>query len=310
MNRARRLFVALLLGVFVAAGIQLVPDITAPAQAANNCSTLAGRIAGHNTDARNYNAQVSAINARGGGTAGQVAYYNSWRARGIARGNALNAELTRCKSQGKLRNVKPPVQPGGSQQRNPSRPAPGPKPPRQSNPTPGFPQPEKYGPRQGVVSDRTTPANGRQVRFRDGGTADFSGLKGGRASSLTAKVSRGMLDKGSLSISRGPQEVTPRGFGGPRSVRGHLLAKILGGKGGDARNIMPLTRSANAKMRTIERQVYEAVKRCGGGKVDYIVTPSYGPGPLGVLGNSPYPTSINVIARGCGLNIGKSIPNR
>ncbi|GAB18711.1 hypothetical protein GOEFS_062_00200 [Gordonia effusa NBRC 100432] len=307
MNRIRAVLVTFVLATFVAVGVQTLPSAVAPAQAATNCSSLAGRISSHNADARNYNAQVSAINARGGGTAAQVAYYNSWRSRGIARGNMLNAELSRCKSQGKLRNVKPPVSPGGPQRR--TNPGPGTKPPRQTNPTPGYPQPEKYSRGQNVVSDRTTPANGRSVRFRDGGSADFSGLRSNRAGSLNAKVSRDMLDTGSLSRSRGPNAVTPRGFGGPRTVRGHLLAKILGGKGGDARNIMALTRSANGKMRTIERQVYEAVKNGRGCKVTYSVTPSYGPGPLGVLGSSPYPTAIYVIARGCGLNIGRTIIN-
>ncbi|QKT06275.1 DNA/RNA non-specific endonuclease [Gordonia sp. X0973] len=302
----KRLRVLLLSGALVASllgGIEAIPAAIAPAQAAN-CATLPARIASHNADAQNYNSQVSAINARGGGNPGQVAFYNSWRARGIARGNALAAELSQCQSQGQLRGIKPPVQPGGRR----SGPPPGRmRPP--TNPTPGFPRPEKYGPGQNVRSDRTTPGNGRNVKFNDGGNADFGGLRAGRASTMNAKVSRDMLDTGSLSRSRGPGAVTPRGFGGSRQVRGHLLAKILGGKGGDARNIVPLTRSANAKMRTIERQVYNAVKNGRGCKVDYIVVPMYGGGIFGAMGPSPYPVSIAVIARGCGLNISRTIRN-
>ncbi|OBC02700.1 DNA/RNA non-specific endonuclease [Gordonia sp. 852002-50395_SCH5434458] len=298
---------ALFLGAFLVAGMQTAPVFSAKADAATNCSTLPSRIASFNSEARTYNAQVAARNARGGGTPAEVAYYNSWRSRLVSRGQTLNAELSRCKQMGQAPNVAPPVGPGA---KKPQQPAPGPRPPRQQNPTPGFPMPEKYRPGQGVVKDETTLANGRRVVFKDGGTAEFGGLNARRASQVQAKVSRGMLNQGSRSRSKKPNDVTPRGFGGNRTVRGHLLAQILGGKGGDARNIVPLTVSANGKMRTVERQVYEAVKRCGAGKVDYYVIPNYGPGPVSTFGSLPYPDTITMVARGCGLNLNRTISNR
>lgn len=301
MTRTKAMLTALFLGLFTAAGIQSAPGLVATGEAATNCSTLPSRITSLSSEGNNYNAQVGAINARGGGSASQKVYYDGWRARLINRGNALRAELSRCQSRGELRNVAPPTGPGGS-------PGTGRKPrsAQPHNPTPGFPAPEKYGRGSGVTSDRTTVGGGRTVIFVGGGRADFSALRGGRAAGVNARITRSMLDKGTWATP-----IRPRGLGGPRTSRGILLGKPLGGRAGDARNIVALTPRADAALRGVQNQVRNAAARCRPGQqVQYNVTPVYGDGPLAVAGNSPYPKSLAVSARGCGLNIGRSIPNR
>ncbi|MEY1676094.1 DNA/RNA non-specific endonuclease [Gordonia sp. ABKF26] len=284
----------MLFAALLAAGLHATPSAVAPAHAATNCDTLPSRLDAYARETNTYNSQVGAINARGGGNPGQVAYYNSWKSRLVAQRSALNGELSRCKSQGRLGDVRPPTGPG---ERNAPPPRQTPPPPRQTNPTPGFPAPQQYRPGSNVVSDRTNSIGSREVRFRDGGTASLFSLERGRASGISGRLSAGMRDQGTPSVPR----ITPRGYGGKFNIRGHLLANRLGGLGGDARNIMAITRSANARMSQVENHVYRALKTCGGGKVDYTVIPVYG--------RSVVPERIVIRAVGCGLNISRVIPN-
>ncbi|GAC67430.1 hypothetical protein [Gordonia soli] len=295
MVGVRRLVVAVAIAVLAVVGAVVAPSASPVAHAATNCSTLPSRIAATNADARNYNAQVAALNARGGGTPGQVAYYRSWKARGNAHQGALRAELARCQSQGQLTGIRPPSGPGTTvapPRTTPPRPA-----PRQTNPTPGFAPPQNYARGAGVVSDRTTAGGTREVRFRDGGTVSVWGLRGGRSSGITGYVSIGMRDRGTAPV----RQITPRGLAGKYSVRGQLLANRLGGLGGDARNIVPITPRANAQKAAVEGQVYRALQTCRGGKVNYTVLPVYG--------RSAAPERLIVRATGCGLDVQRMIPN-
>jgi hypothetical protein len=61
--------------LLVAIGILGFPANAPGAEA--NCNTLAARIQAHYADAQRYESEVEAINAAGGGTPAQVAYYNA-----------------------------------------------------------------------------------------------------------------------------------------------------------------------------------------------------------------------------------------
>lgn len=295
MKSVRSVLLAVFLGLFVAVGIQLAPATVGAASAAPNCATLAARISALNADARNYNAQVQAINARGGGTAAQVSYYNAWKARGEAQQNALRGELAQCQSQGKLRNQAPPRGPGATQPPA-GHTAPRSTPPRANNPTPGYPRPQKYPARSNVVSDRELKDGSRVVRFRDGGSVTYRPLIGGRSTGSSAILSRGMRGTGTPSVGG----VVPPGFGRPYVIRGHVIANRLGGLGGDARNIVALTRSANARMASVENRVYKALGNCRS-TIRYTVSPVY-------LGPTQ-PGGVIITAYGCGLSIDEYIPN-
>ncbi|MFW0783563.1 DNA/RNA non-specific endonuclease [Gordonia sp. CPCC 206044] len=317
MTRIRAILITLFLTTLIAAGIHSVPGMSAPAGAATNCSTLQGRIAGHNADARNYNAQVTAINARGGGNASQVAYYNAWRARGIARGNALNAELLECQRHGQLSGVRPPVQPGGQRPAPPPRATPKPRSnptpraqPQRTNPTPGYRAPSGLSAkaRKNGITSRESRQGERILRARDGGNQTYQRMLPGRsgpsraASGASAVLSPKMRYTGTATRS-GRTGDRPPGFRpGGRCQRGHLIGSQLGGMGTDPRNIVTLSRSANIAMRSVENQVGRYVDQ--GIRVNYRVIPIYGNGP------NAQPTTIRMIAYGLGMvPIFKDIPN-
>ena len=99
--------------------------------------------------------------------------------------------------------------------------------------------------------------------------------------------------------------IRPPGFEGAASnhARGHLLARILGGAGDDARNLVTLfQRNANhPNMSSFERQVHAAVRN--GETVSFRAIPVY-------TGNNPMPTGVTLTARGSnGFDLDVSIPN-
>jgi hypothetical protein len=83
--------------------------------------------------------------------------------------------------------------------------------------------------------------------------------------------------------------VTPPGFG-PGMDRGHLIARALGGSGGNPDNIVPLYKRANILMRDFaERQVARRV--AAGERILYVVVPQY-------TGNNPVPDAVLIYAEG------------
>ncbi|GAB08344.1 hypothetical protein GOARA_008_00440 [Gordonia araii NBRC 100433] len=294
-----------------------MPGVSAQAKASSNCSTLPSRIAAHNADARNYSAQVRAINARGGGTRAQVMYYNAWRARGLARGNALANELAGCQQRGRLRNLRPPEKPGAPRytprrhcvsaptdiripaarchqpRRSPS--------PRSTNPTPGYAAPGGLSPRgiKNGLRSREGRYGDRTITSPDGGSQRYQQMmpgRGGRGTSRSASGANGVLTKG----MRGTGSGTRRGPGGDKPPgfragcdRGHLIGSQLGGLGTDPRNIVTLDHGTNIDMRKTENEVARHVDR--GIKVNYRVIPIYAHGP------NRAPSSIRILAWGAGM---------
>jgi hypothetical protein len=95
----------------------------------------------------------------------------------------------------------------------------------------------------------------------------------GRATGAAATIDQAMLRTGS-DVS---QTVKVAGYGGRAAEqgRGHLIAKVLGGSGRDARNLVPIYQNPvnTPIMRGFERQVLKAVEN--GETVHYQVTPIY-----------------------------------
>ena len=92
----------------------------------------------------------------------------------------------------------------------------------------------------------------------------------GRATGAAATITKNMINAGTRASSR----IRPPGFDGNIHDRGHLISKLLGGVGNDARNLTTMFRHANTPiMRDFERQIANAVR--GGQVVRYQVTPIY-----------------------------------
>ncbi|MEV6071910.1 hypothetical protein AB0L82_35675 [Nocardia sp. NPDC052001] len=64
--------------------------------APTSCSNLATRVATHNSNVAKYDSEVAALNKAGGGTPGQVAYYNGQKLYLNNESATLNTEQTQC----------------------------------------------------------------------------------------------------------------------------------------------------------------------------------------------------------------------
>lgn len=105
-----------------------------------------------------------------------------------------------------------------------------------------------------------------------------------------ATITEDMIGTGSAASP----SIHPPGFeSGANHARGHLLARALGGSGGDPRNLVTLYQQyANSpNMWHFERKVRDAV--LNGETVNYRVVPIY-------TGNNPIPIGITIAGRGSG----------
>jgi hypothetical protein len=113
----------------------------------------------------------------------------------------------------------------------------------------------------------------------------------GRATGASATISREMLNTGTDAA----QSIKPPGFLGRAAehARGHLIAKMLGGTGRDARNLVTLYQNPvnSPIMRDFEQEVYGAVK--AGQTVRYTVQPIY-------RGAEEVPRAVTLRATGSG----------
>ena len=112
----------------------------------------------------------------------------------------------------------------------------------------------------------------------------------GQALGITATIDQSMLDTG----TRADPNIGPPGFihGDYNHSRGHLLARMLGGDGGDERNLVTLFQvdTNSPVMGSFEDAVYQAVD--AGEVVNYSVTPVYEGGSR--------PVALAISARGSG----------
>jgi hypothetical protein len=113
----------------------------------------------------------------------------------------------------------------------------------------------------------------------------------GRATGASATITEEMLGTGSDAA----QSIRPPGFLGQAAgqARGHLIAKLLGGTGRDARNLVTLYQNPvnSPIMRDFEREVYDAVR--AGQTVRYTVQPIY-------RGTEAIPRALTLRATGSG----------
>ena len=113
----------------------------------------------------------------------------------------------------------------------------------------------------------------------------------GRSTGASATITREMLRTG----TKASQSVKVAGYGGraARHGKGHLIGRLLGGSGDDARNLTTLYQNpANTPvMSGFERQIARAVE--GGQTVRYQVTPIY-------RGSELVPRAVTLSARGSG----------
>ena len=111
----------------------------------------------------------------------------------------------------------------------------------------------------------------------------------GRATGASATITREMLRTGTKATAQ------VAGYGGQAAGhgKGHLIARLLGGRGDDARNLTPLFQNpANTPvMSSFERQIAKAVE--SGQTVRYQVTPIY-------RGSELVPRAVTLSARGSG----------
>ena len=125
--------------------------------------------------------------------------------------------------------------------------------------------------------------------------------KFGRATGAAATITKNMLNTGSAAARR----IRPPGFtDGLKQDRGHLISKLLGGTGRDARNLTTMFKHANTPvMRDFEAKIAEAVRN--GQTVRYQVTPIY-------RGSDPIARGITMKAVGSGkspLNLHVTVLN-
>lgn len=141
------------------------------------------------------------------------------------------------------------------------------------------------------------PGAGRAGRFRPPappstpGTAFGELDELGRATGASATITREMLGTG----TRASSSIRPPGYAGRPAghARGHLIARLLGGSGTDARNLVTLYQNpANSPvMRGFEQQVANAVR--GGQVVRYEAVPIY-------RGTEAIPRAVTLRATGDG----------
>lgn len=113
----------------------------------------------------------------------------------------------------------------------------------------------------------------------------------GRPTGVTATITEDMLGTG----TRASPNILPPGFAGGSAgqARGHLLARLLGGSGDNARNLVTILQNPTNTpvMRAIEAETASAVR--AGQIVQYSVTPIY-------EGASLVPRGITISATGSG----------
>jgi hypothetical protein len=113
----------------------------------------------------------------------------------------------------------------------------------------------------------------------------------GRATGASATITREMLGTGTDAA----QSIRPPGFAGQAAgqARGHLIAKMLGGTGRDARNLVTLYQNPvnSPIMRDLEQEIYNAVE--SGQTVRYTVEPIY-------RGTESIPRAVTLRATGSG----------
>jgi DNA/RNA non-specific endonuclease len=137
----------------------------------------------------------------------------------------------------------------------------------------------------------TQMASGRDVAT-SGGWVDYSAIVNGQRGAVQARITRSMIRQGSAATYNFPFIRRRMGY---MVVRGHLLARVLGGSGADGRNLVPLPHSANnlPMYADIESRIQRSVER--GGEVLFTAFPVYlggaFPDPRSVL-----PTAIRVTA--------------
>ncbi|MGC5026662.1 DNA/RNA non-specific endonuclease [Tsukamurella sp. DT100] len=154
-----------------------------------------------------------------------------------------------------------------------------------------------------VVSDIVDAHGNRTVTWADGGYVTYKALNGRAATGIEALVTKDMVKQGTAA----KRTVLPPGWDPAKAwtkgelQRGHAHAAQLGGMGDDGRNIFTITETANKRMRQHEDDVREIVDFEI--PVKYSVTPIYG------NGEDSAPTSIEVTARGGGLDIDDPIEN-
>ena len=124
----------------------------------------------------------------------------------------------------------------------------------------------------------------------------------GRTTGAAATVTRQMLNTGSAAS----RSIRPAGFAGGSAnhARGHLISRLLGGSGRDARNLTTLYQNPvnTPVMRGFEQQVANAVR--GGQTVRYEVIPIY-------RGSELIPRGVTLRATGDGgLRLHATVLNR
>jgi DNA/RNA non-specific endonuclease len=120
-----------------------------------------------------------------------------------------------------------------------------------------------------------------------GGWVAYGRISQGRRAGVSAVITRSMIRKGThAGVYQFPFFRRQTGI---LIVRGHLLARVLGGSGTNPRNLVPLYHNRNnlPMYQDIEKKIQDYVSR--GGTVRFSAIPEYGkPGPL--------PTAITISA--------------
>lgn len=131
------------------------------------------------------------------------------------------------------------------------------------------------------------------VRFRDGGYVTYKGIIAGRRKGIEALISPEMIRAGSSARYDFPFLTRKTGM---FIIRGHLLARVLGGSGYDPCNLVPLYHARNnlPMFQDIEKVVMKYVE--AGGMVRYIVTPEYRGRSHPSSHMSVFPTSLRIQA--------------
>lgn len=133
--------------------------------------------------------------------------------------------------------------------------------------------------------------SGRNVRSSNG-EVTYDGITNGQRHGVHAVISRQMIRQGSAASYNFPFFTRRTGY---LIVRGHLLARVLGGSGSNARNLVPLYHGYNnvPMYRHIERRIQMYVQR--GNVAEVHIAPDYLHAPPDP--RSLFPNYIEVTAR-------------
>jgi pyruvate/2-oxoglutarate dehydrogenase complex dihydrolipoamide acyltransferase (E2) component len=241
----RRIY-SFLIVALAAVGLMALPAVAGTAYA-DDCGTIAARIAAHNAQPHVFTQQ-------------QMAQYNAYNAEAAA----LEAEKARCL--GQVRNPAPPPR---QQQPAPPRP-PQQRPQINPNQRPAQPKPSNPAPR-----------NQQPARPSDPGLRP---LQNGSATGYQGRL--GKPDVKPAGSPRDTIKVDPPGWNDiPANLRsnyarGHLRPDVLKGSPEDPRNFVVLTREANTRMSVWEKKIAGQIRSNPDPNywVDYQVTPRYGNG--------------------------------